>query len=75
MHEERPLVGEWRLIMHVVESGRVSVWLLHRPNPYSDLFNRLYSRTAITLTDQEILDSDWAGMVERAAQQAGAQGL
>ena len=68
---QQTLLGEWRLNTLVSESGRCEIYLIHRPVQGSNFGAHLVTRSAIYLSDVELIDTDWASMIERAAIQAG----
>jgi len=71
MSMQRPLTGEFKLVMHVSGSGRASCYVLHLPSRTSSYGNVLLSKFDLWLSDQELLDGDWGSLLARAA--LGAQ--
>ena len=68
MHGQRSLLGEYKMVIHVTNSGRASCYVLHLPSTTSSYGNTLLSKFELFLTDEELLEGDWASMLERAAQ-------
>lgn len=64
---ERSLAGEWKLVMHVSQAGRATCYLLHLPSTRSSYGNKLMAKFDLMLTDEEMLDGDWVGLIERCA--------
>lgn len=60
-------MGEWRLNLIVSATGRVEVYLVHRPQRGSSFGASLKAKDHLICTDQELLDGDWPNMLVRAA--------
>jgi len=63
---QRALSGEYKLVIHVGPSGTAACYLLHLPSRTSAYGNSLLAKYEFGLTDQELLDGDWGGLIERA---------
>ena len=64
---QRPLTGELKMVCHIYGTGRMEVYVLHLPSLKSSFGNKLLTKFGLTLTDEELLDADWARLLERAA--------
>ena len=71
MSLQRPLTGQYKLVVDVHATGSMDYYLLHLPYPESRYGGSLLSKGRLQLTDEDLLDGDWAGLVERAAIAAG----
>lgn len=67
---QRPLVGQYKIIVNLTSAGRVDLHVLHHPYPASSYGTRLLGHADCYLEDHEILDYTWQQLVERALQLA-----
>lgn len=72
--QQRPLGGQYKLVINVGRSGNVDVHLIHLPHPESRYGAVLLSKYLMCVTEQELKDGDWCALLERAAG-AIAEGL
>lgn len=65
---QRPLGGQYRLVVQLDSSGNVGAYLIHHPHSPSMYGAALLGRYNLYVTDQELLDGDWQALLERALQ-------
>lgn len=67
MSIQKPLAGEYKIVIHVSQSGRATCYALHLPSTTSSYGNTLLGRSEVFLSDVELMDGDWGSLLERAA--------